>query len=48
VFLPAFNSAVLTDAISKGVRAEQIIFTEVAAKKEHIRRSALADLFLDT
>ncbi|TVU36063.1 hypothetical protein EJB05_17976 [Eragrostis curvula] len=35
-------------AISKGVRADQIIFTEVAAKNEHIKRSALADLFLDT
>ncbi|KAK3162826.1 hypothetical protein QOZ80_1BG0094300 [Eleusine coracana subsp. coracana] len=35
-------------ASSKGVRADQIIFTEVAAKNEHIRRSALADLFLDT
>ncbi|KAG2593799.1 hypothetical protein PVAP13_5NG012636, partial [Panicum virgatum] len=35
-------------AISKGVRADQIIFTDVAAKNEHIRRSSLADLFLDT
>ncbi|WVZ67695.1 hypothetical protein U9M48_016739 [Paspalum notatum var. saurae] len=35
-------------AISKGVRPDQIIFTDVAAKNEHIRRSALADLFLDT
>ncbi|KAG8054227.1 hypothetical protein GUJ93_ZPchr0001g30703 [Zizania palustris] len=35
-------------AISKGVREDQIIFTNVAAKNEHIRRSALADLFLDT
>ncbi|TKW18460.1 hypothetical protein SEVIR_5G432200v4 [Setaria viridis] len=35
-------------AISIGVRADQIIFTDVAAKNEHIRRSTLADLFLDT
>uniref|UniRef100_A0A0D9V9G9 protein O-GlcNAc transferase n=1 Tax=Leersia perrieri TaxID=77586 RepID=A0A0D9V9G9_9ORYZ len=35
-------------AISKGVRPDQIIFTDIAAKNEHIRRSALADLFLDT
>eukprot|EP00252_Welwitschia_mirabilis_P008351 TRINITY_DN2015_c0_g1_i1.p1 TRINITY_DN2015_c0_g1~~TRINITY_DN2015_c0_g1_i1.p1 ORF type:complete len:985 (+),score=144.77 TRINITY_DN2015_c0_g1_i1:551-3505(+) len=35
-------------AASKGVRPDQIIFTDVAAKHEHIRRSALADLFLDT
>ncbi|KAL3692262.1 hypothetical protein R1sor_005913 [Riccia sorocarpa] len=35
-------------AASQGVRPEQIIFTDVAAKNEHIRRSELADLFLDT
>lgn len=38
----------LVDAASKGVRPEQIIFTDVAVKDEHIRRSALADLYLDT
>ncbi|KAK1293904.1 putative UDP-N-acetylglucosamine--peptide N-acetylglucosaminyltransferase SEC [Acorus calamus] len=35
-------------AASQGVRPDQIIFTDVAAKGEHIRRSALADLCLDT
>nr|XP_024378195.1 probable UDP-N-acetylglucosamine--peptide N-acetylglucosaminyltransferase SEC isoform X2 [Physcomitrium patens]PNR52544.1 hypothetical protein PHYPA_008918 [Physcomitrium patens] len=35
-------------AIAQGVRPEQFIFTDVAAKNEHIRRSALADLFLDS
>ncbi|KAJ3675751.1 hypothetical protein LUZ60_004793 [Juncus effusus] len=35
-------------AASKGVRADQIIFTDVAMKDEHIRRGALADLYLDT
>ncbi|KAG9446016.1 hypothetical protein H6P81_012144 [Aristolochia fimbriata] len=35
-------------AAAQGVHPEQIIFTDVAAKNEHIRRSALADLFLDT
>eukprot|EP00850_Spirogloea_muscicola_P014424 SM000103S09516 [mRNA] locus=s103:488527:496923:+ [translate_table: standard] len=35
-------------AQKRGVRSDQIIFTDVAAKNEHIRRSALADLFLDT
>ncbi|XP_072971752.1 probable UDP-N-acetylglucosamine--peptide N-acetylglucosaminyltransferase SEC [Typha angustifolia] len=35
-------------AVARGVRPEQIIFTDVAIKNEHIRRSALADLFLDT
>ncbi|XP_020110212.1 probable UDP-N-acetylglucosamine--peptide N-acetylglucosaminyltransferase SEC [Ananas comosus] len=37
-----------TYAVAKGVRPDQIIFTDVAMKSEHIRRSALADLFLDT
>lgn len=35
-------------AVAQGVQADQIIFTDVAMKGEHIRRSALADLFLDT
>ncbi|WOL01401.1 putative UDP-N-acetylglucosamine--peptide N-acetylglucosaminyltransferase SEC [Canna indica] len=35
-------------AVSRGVRSDQIIFTNVAMKNEHIGRSALADLFLDT
>ncbi|XP_039006173.1 probable UDP-N-acetylglucosamine--peptide N-acetylglucosaminyltransferase SEC [Hibiscus syriacus] len=37
-----------TYAVAQGVRPEQIIFTDVAMKHEHIRRSALADLCLDT
>jgi protein O-GlcNAc transferase len=35
-------------AVAQGVQPDQIIFTDVAMKKEHIRRSSLADLFLDT
>ncbi|KAG8649817.1 probable UDP-N-acetylglucosamine--peptide N-acetylglucosaminyltransferase SEC [Manihot esculenta] len=35
-------------AVAQGVHPEQIIFTDVAMKHEHIRRSALADLFLDS
>ncbi|KAF6166421.1 hypothetical protein GIB67_034972 [Kingdonia uniflora] len=35
-------------AAAQGVQADQIVFTDVAMKNEHIRRSALADLFLDT
>ncbi|RRT67118.1 hypothetical protein B296_00003820 [Ensete ventricosum] len=42
------NELPCADAVSKGVRPDQIIFTDVAMKNEHIRRSALADLFLDT
>ncbi|XP_062086486.1 uncharacterized protein LOC133792593 [Humulus lupulus] len=37
-----------TDAVQRGVQPDQIIFTDVAMKGEHIKRSALADLFLDT
>ncbi|KAK8545493.1 hypothetical protein V6N13_066771 [Hibiscus sabdariffa] len=35
-------------AAAQGVQPDQIIFTDVAMKQEHIRRSALADLCLDT
>lgn len=35
-------------ATAQGVQPDQIIFTDVAMKQEHIRRSSLADLFLDT
>ncbi|XP_047337192.1 probable UDP-N-acetylglucosamine--peptide N-acetylglucosaminyltransferase SEC isoform X2 [Impatiens glandulifera] len=35
-------------AAAQGVQPDQIIFTDVALKSEHISRSALADLFLDT
>jgi protein O-GlcNAc transferase len=37
-----------SDAVAQGVQPDQIIFTDVAVKGEHIRRSGLADLFLDT
>ncbi|KAE9455807.1 hypothetical protein C3L33_12291, partial [Rhododendron williamsianum] len=37
-----------TYAALQGVQPDQIIFTDVAMKSEHIRRSSLADLFLDT
>ncbi|XP_019226825.1 PREDICTED: probable UDP-N-acetylglucosamine--peptide N-acetylglucosaminyltransferase SEC isoform X2 [Nicotiana attenuata] len=35
-------------AAAQGLQPDQIIFTDVAMKQEHIRRSSLADLFLDT
>eukprot|EP00249_Psilotum_nudum_P025054 c29361_g1_i4 orf=3656-5656(+) len=47
-FPAAGESRLLAYAAAQGVQPEQIIFTDVAAKSEHIRRSALADLFLDT
>ncbi|KAL8171812.1 hypothetical protein V2J09_023616 [Rumex salicifolius] len=35
-------------AAAQGIQPDRIIFTDVAMKHEHIRRSSLADLFLDT
>ncbi|KAH0691935.1 hypothetical protein KY289_019293 [Solanum tuberosum] len=35
-------------AAAQGLQPDQIIFTDVVMKQEHIRRSSLADLFLDT
>ncbi|KAK0599547.1 hypothetical protein LWI29_006221 [Acer saccharum] len=47
-FPAAGETRVRAYAAAQGVQADQIIFTDVAMKQEHIRRSALADLFLDT
>jgi len=47
-FPAAGETRVRAHAAARGVRPDQIIFTDVAMKTEHIRRSALADLFLDT
>ena len=38
----------LMQAAARGVDPSRIIFTDVAAKPVHIRRSGLADVFLDT
>ncbi|KAL9233417.1 hypothetical protein vseg_008423 [Gypsophila vaccaria] len=47
-FPAAGESRLRAYAAAQGVRPDQIIFTDVAVKHEHIKRSALADLFLDT
>lgn len=47
-FPAAGETRVRAFAAAQGVKPDQIIFTDVAMKQEHIRRSALADLFLDT
>lgn len=36
------------EAMAQGVSSDRIIFTDVANKPEHIRRSGIADVFLDT
>uniref|UniRef100_A0A0A8ZF40 O-linked n-acetylglucosamine transferase, ogt, putative n=1 Tax=Arundo donax TaxID=35708 RepID=A0A0A8ZF40_ARUDO len=47
-FPAAGEMRVKAHAAARGVRPDQIIFTDVAMKQEHIRHSELADLFLDT
>lgn len=47
-FPAAGESRLQAFASAQGVRPDQIIFTDVAAKSEHIRRSSLADVCLDT
>ncbi|XP_062104923.1 probable UDP-N-acetylglucosamine--peptide N-acetylglucosaminyltransferase SEC [Humulus lupulus] len=47
-FPAAGKSRLCNYAVQRGVQPDQIIFTDVAMKGEHIERSALADLVLDT
>lgn len=48
LFLYICQFSFVVDASQKGVQPDQLIFSDIAMKNEHIRRSALADLFLDT
>jgi len=47
-FPPAGEPRVRHEASRRGVDPSRIIFTDVAQKDVHIKRSALADVFLDT
>jgi len=47
-FPPAGEENLLQEARDRGVRPEQIVFSDVAARDEHIKRGFLADLFVDT
>jgi len=47
-FPPSGESNIRMEARARGVRDDQLHFTDVAAKTEHIKRGYLADLFLDT
>ncbi|CAN0346546.1 unnamed protein product [Ectocarpus sp. 6 AP-2014] len=47
-FPPAGEANIRMEARKRGVREEQLHFTDVATKEEHIKRGYLADLFLDT
>jgi protein O-GlcNAc transferase len=47
-FPPAGEAHIRAQAAEKGVRSEQLVFSPVASKEEHISRGRYADLFLDT
>ena len=47
-FPPAGELYILREARKRGVREDQIVFSDVVNKAEHIKRGFLADLFLDT
>lgn len=47
-FPPYGEPRIRMEAASRGIDPERIIFTDVANKPVHIRRSGLADVFLDT
>ena len=47
-FPPVGEQYILLEARKRGVREDQIVFTDVVARDEHIKRGYLADLFLDT
>lgn len=47
-FPPAGEANIRLAARAHGVRDDQLFFTDVAPKDEHLRRGFLADLFLDT
>ncbi len=46
--LPAGEPRIKAEAAARGIDPARVIFTDVAAKPVHIRRSGLADVFLDT
>lgn len=47
-FPPAGEVRLLAEAAARGVPAGRIVFTDVVGKDDHIHRSRLADIFLDT
>ena len=47
-FPPYGEPRIRAEAAARGIDPNRIIFTDVAAKPIHIRRSGIADVFLDT
>lgn len=47
-FPPAGEENILKEARARGIREDQIVFSDVVAREEHIKRGYLADLFIDT
>ena len=47
-FPPYGEPRIRAETAARGIDPNRIIFTDVAAKPIHIRRSGIADVFLDT
>jgi len=47
-FPPVGEAQIRAEVRARGLSDEQLLFSDVSAKDEHIRRGKLADLFLDT
>ncbi len=47
-FPPSAESRIREEARIRGLTSDRLIFTDVAAKEEHVARCGLGDLFLDT
>jgi predicted O-linked N-acetylglucosamine transferase (SPINDLY family) len=47
-FPPVGEENILKEARERGVRSDQIIFSDVVSREKHVKRGVLADLFLDT
>ena len=47
-FPPYGEPRIRAEAAARGIDPARIVFTDVAAKPVHIRRSGIADVFLDT
>lgn len=47
-FPPIGEANIRAEARKRGIKDEQLFFSDVSAKEEHIRRGKLAEIFLDT
>ena len=47
-FPPAAEANLIKEAAKRGIKSDQLVFSDVCPRDEHIHRGFLADLFLDT